>query len=286
MLFTDPSHSMAPVVAVLADSIKQQPQAKALATRLQLPLATESIQQHAVLFLTVTAERLELRRSNPRDEGGADEGGAVYVDFVTGKNAFRRKHGGGLRQSLARAVGLRGHRPLSILDATPGLGQDAFVLASLGGEVQMVERSPVVVALLADGLHRLANHAQQTGGDHLSMTLIQADARQFLENLCTKGNVSHEKRAYPDVIYLDPMYPHRDGSALVKKEMRRLRTLVGHDNDAPEILAIALRCAQKRVVVKRPRLAPPLAGTPPTMIIPGKNTRFDVYLAANTPLKR
>ena len=45
----------------------------------------------------------------------------------------------------------------------------------------------------------------------------------------------------PDVVYLDPTYPHRGKSALAKKEMRRLRAVVGEDADAPHLLAAALQ---------------------------------------------
>jgi 16S rRNA (guanine1516-N2)-methyltransferase len=41
-----------------------------------------------------------------------------------------------------------------VIDGTAGLGKDAFVLAGLGCKVTLVERHPVVVALLADGLAR------------------------------------------------------------------------------------------------------------------------------------
>lgn len=276
MILTTSPPALDPIVAVLADSSEQLTQAKALAKHLRLPLATLD-GQSSMLLLTVTAQRLELRSLDPK------EGGAVYVDFVTGKNAFRRQHGGGLRQALVRAVGLRGHGKLSIVDATPGLGQDAFVLASLGGRVLMLERSPVVAALLADGLQRLQSHAEQTGMAPTPMALLQADARFFFNfnsGLSSRDKTVAEQGKPPEVIYLDPMYPHRNSSALVKKEMRRLRTLVGNDSDAPELLAAALLYAKKRVVVKRPRLAPPLAGTAPTMAVNSKNTRFDVYLVS------
>ncbi|MBF0460926.1 MAG: class I SAM-dependent methyltransferase [Magnetococcales bacterium] len=247
-------------MAIWAASPAQWSQATLWADRLSLPLVAEP--SGARLLLVVTDTRLELRSVDP------EEGGAIYVDFVGGKGGFRRAHGGGLRQPLARAVGLRGNRPLRILDATPGLGQDALVLAALGGVVQMVERSPVVAALLADGLRRLAEGMGQT--DALALTLVQADARRVLEGWSGQ-------EGGPDVVYLDPMYPHRDGSALSKKEMRRLRVLVGDDGDAAELLAVALTVARQRVVVKRPRLAPVLGGQP-TMAIGSKNTRFDVYL--------
>lgn len=260
--------TQSPLIAVMADSHEQWNQAKILAHRLGLPLLSD-VEDAAIFCLVVTAERLELRASDPQ------EGGAIYVDFVGGKNGFRRAHSRGLRQPLARAVGLRGNRPLSILDATPGMGQDAFVLASLGGRVQMVERSPVVAALLEDGLRRLACMADKT----TPLSLVQADARAWMATL-----KSDER---PDVIYLDPMYPHRPGTALVKKEMRRLRQVVGDDSDAPDLLENSLSCARQRVVVKRSLLTTPLAGRSPTMTITSKNIRFDVYrvapLATNPP---
>ena len=43
----------------------------------------------------------------------------------------------------------------------------------------------------------------------------------------------------PDVVYLDPMFPHREKSALVKKEMRVFQELVGADNDADDLLDFA-----------------------------------------------
>ena len=99
--------------------------------------------------------------------------------------------------------------------------------------------------------------------------MIQTDAISFLQSL-TKDHSPH-------VIYLDPMYPHRKKSALVKKEMRFFRALVGEDEDAGDLLDVALRCATTRVVVKRPRRGESLPGPPPTRTILGKSTRYDVY---------
>ena len=86
------------------------------------------------------------------------------------------------------------------------------------------------------------------------------------------------KTKYPDVIYLDPMFPSRSKSALNKKSMRILKEIVGKDSDSDQLLKIALKTALKRVVVKRPKLAPHLAGKKPDITYRGKSSRFDVYL--------
>jgi len=99
--------------------------------------------------------------------------------------------------------------------------------------------------------------------------LVVADGRPYLQNLSESDR--------PDVVYLDPMYPHRRKSALAKKEMQLLRQLVGDDEDASELLLAALASAKQRVVVKRPRLAPVLVGSAPGFQITAPNTRFDIY---------
>lgn len=193
--------------------------------------------------------------------------GPVQADFVAGAMAHRRLHGGGAGQPVARAVGLRpGIRP-QVLDATAGLGRDAFVLASLGCQVTLLERSPIIHALLDDALARAALDPE-VAPIAARMKLLRADARTWLEQA---------GEGVADVVYLDPMFPHRDKSSLVKKEMRVFRALVGDDEDAGALLAKALRCARYRVVVKRPRLAPDLDGQAPSHRLEGKSGRFDIY---------
>lgn len=249
-------------IAVAADPPCLSDQAAAWARALSLPLANSDDPRFACL-LVKTPQRLELRIQGP------DAPGPIYAEFASGPLAYRRRFGGGRRQPLARAVGLKGGINPKILDPTAGLGQDAFVLACLGCTVEMVERSPLVAALLRDGLDR-AGADPEIGPlirDRLSLTMTEG---------CTiMAHIGEDQR--PDVVYLDPMYPHRTKTALVRKEMRALRHLVGEDPDAPALLHCALNCARRRVVVKRPRLAPAINGPLPGMVIEGKNTRFDVY---------
>ena len=187
---------------------------------------------------------------------------SLKVDFVTGKADFRRKHPS--KELLTKACGLKkGNRP-TIIDATAGLGRDAFVLASQGCQVTMLERSPELAALLKEALKQL-----HTSDPSIQLDLVHCEAKDYLAKL--------PEEQHPDVIYLDPMHPTRKKSALVKKEMRELRELVGEDQDAAELFEIALKTAKKRVVVKRPRTANPLSTKEPNLTLTGKSTRFDVY---------
>jgi 16S rRNA (guanine1516-N2)-methyltransferase len=80
-----------------------------------------------------------------------------------------------------------------------------------------------------------------------------------------------------DVILLDPMFPERGKSALKDKGMRALRALVGDDLDASALLTLARRYVGRRVVVKRPLGAEPLAGPAPSGAIRGTTVRYDIY---------
>jgi 16S rRNA (guanine1516-N2)-methyltransferase len=215
------------------------------------------------LALVQLTSHLELRQLDEPKVG------AIKVDFASDALTFRRLHGGGKKEAIARAIGLKGKDSLHVLDATAGLGRDAFVLASLGCVVDMIERSPVVAALLQDGLERAAS-------DNNLSVWLPANMRLFL-GVATDllANWSHKK---PDVVYLDPMFPHRKKNAAVKKEMRIFQQLLGPDEDADLLLEPALALAKNRVVVKRPTGAPFLAGRKPQIKMLGKANRFDVYL--------
>ncbi len=199
-------------------------------------------------------------------QGGRKAPGPVRVDFLSGAVAHRRVFGGGAGQQIAKAIGIKsGLRP-QVADLTAGLGRDSFVLASLGCRVQMVERTPVVGLLLEDGLARAAGDPE-IGAIIDSMSLYRGDAQEWLAATDSQ----------PDVIYLDPMFPHSNKSAQVKKEMLLFRQLVGDDADAAELLDAALHKAQYRVVVKRPRKAPTLDTRKPSYSLEGKSGRFDIY---------
>lgn len=217
--------------------------------------------ENAVMALVLTLQHLELRKRDEPKLGG------IYVDFVSGTMAHRRRFGGGRGEAVAKAVGIKKDYLPTIVDATAGLGRDAFVLASLGCHVRMLERHPVVAALLDDGLQRGYQDEEIGGWLRERMTLLHASSITTLTDITPQ----------PDVVYLDPMYPHKQKSALVKKEMRVFQSLVGADEDADNLLSPARALAKRRVVVKRPDYAEPLAGIAASAAITTKNHRFDIY---------
>jgi 16S rRNA (guanine1516-N2)-methyltransferase len=229
-----------------------------LAQQLGLPLVRTADASHELL-LTVTADRLELRSAAPRGPG------PIRVEFVEGPLGYSRRVGGS--RLLFQAIGVRSG-PLRAIDATAGLGQDAFLLAWKGCQVTAIERSPIVFALLQDGLRRALRAPEVQSALHDRLRFVVGDARDLLRDLPASEA--------PDVVYLDPMYPPRNKSALGRKEMAILRRIVGHDHDAGELLTTARAVARRHVVVKRMRHAPPL-GPHPIRVYEGTTTRYDVY---------
>ncbi|WP_273431484.1 class I SAM-dependent methyltransferase [Chitinibacter tainanensis] len=199
----------------------------------------------------------------------------VWVDLVGGAAAHRRQFGGGRGQPVAKAVGIKGDYLPRVLDATAGLGRDAFVLASLGCQLTLIERTPVAYLLLKDGLRRAAADTQ-VADIAQRMQLHFGDARSWLTELAA-GSGPLAAQSF-DVVYLDPMFPEPGKRAKSKKDMAAFQTLIGGDPDADALLAPARQIARKRVTVKRPRLAPVLAGVKPDFCLEGDSTRFDGYL--------
>ncbi|MDC0173200.1 class I SAM-dependent methyltransferase [Gammaproteobacteria bacterium] len=204
--------------------------------------------------------------------------GPIRVDFHNGANTHRRKYGGGNGQAIAKAVGVSGRFFPSVLDLTAGLGGDSFVLASLGCDVRLFERNAIIACLLRDGIER----AIRAGSDDPELRDVMGRLK-FLECDSTDVIKSLTEEDWPDVIYLDPMFPHRKKSAKVKKEMQAFQNIVGGDDDADALLKLAIDSARYRVVVKRSTNAEFLADLPPTYSLTGKSTRFDIFALRKIP---
>lgn len=205
------------------------------------------------------------------------KGISIRANFHDASTIYRRKKGGGKGQMIAKAVGLKSRVYPNVLDATAGLGKDAFVLASLGCQVALLERSPIVHALLEDGLKQARKFGLAEDSELLRildrMKLIGGDAMDYMDAMLPAER--------PDVVYLDPMFPPRTKSAQVKKEMQVLHQLLDVDDGGNALLESAIKIARSRVVVKRPRVAPTLSGFEPSYTLEGKRNRFDVYTLRN-----
>tara|TARA_R100000005_G_scaffold96160_1_gene81092 strand:- start:7041 stop:7889 length:849 start_codon:yes stop_codon:yes gene_type:complete len=256
-------------IAVAASDDTQRGRALALAQQLGTHFVEPgqaNIPPAVQALLWVGADALSLQAVAARGRSP----GPISVDF--GGAAMRHRRRGGQNELLGKAVGVSKKPALAVLDATAGLGRDSFVLADLGCAVVLAEREPVVLALLDDGLERAA----RTGDAWLNrvagrMTLHRGEAATLPAGVLSTL----------DVIYLDPMFPERDKSAAVKKEMALFQTLFAGDttpDDAAQLLDWALGCDVARVVVKRPLRAPSLTHQQPSHTIAGKAVRYDVYV--------
>jgi 16S rRNA (guanine1516-N2)-methyltransferase len=220
--------------------------AEALAARLQLPIDNAAKAQ-----LLITEDRL-LLKIHPFLP--------LHADF--GREFWQKRRDAGKKQGLVRAC--KPKAGLRIIDATAGWGRDAAVLASFGAEVLMLERSPIMSALLDDALQQRDRNSNST----LKLKLVNQDAIMYLNSLSPEE--------YPDVIYIDPMHPSRQKAALVKKDLQVLQQMIGADEDALTLINVARRRVLQKVVVKWPQQLVPL--TDPSASIDGKTVRFDLYM--------
>lgn len=256
---------MTPILSISYTSEKGKKAATDFALKYNYP-CEENSDINSTLILNYSDEYVELRDN--------DKNISIHIDFLSGNLAHRQQFGGGRGQSIAKAIGLKqGTPPPTIIDATAGLAKDAFVLACLGCPVTLLERSPVIVELIQDAIKRAEEDEQFKSILQTGFNVIAESSIHYLTTL-----LALSKTECPDVIYLDPMYPHRKKSASVKKNMQILQTLLGQDDDTQELLSISLKVATKRVVVKRPKGSPNLSPIKPTYCVESKKTRYDVYI--------
>lgn len=187
----------------------------------------------------------------------------LRIDFTDANMQYRQRTSG-KRQPLAKAIAIKGNVDLQVVDATAGLGNDAWILASLGCQVRMIERSALLHALLADALER-AQMNNRTQSIAQRITLLHGDCTTLL---CTLDNI--------DVIYLDPMFAHSPKRAKTNQGMQLLQTLIGYQDPIP-LLEAALHSTCQKVVVKRPQHAPLLRLEILNYQVATKTGRFEVY---------
>lgn len=192
----------------------------------------------------------------------------LCFDFLSDKLIYRISHGGKHKENVAKAV-MSGLSHPVVFDATAGMGRDSFILQCAGCSVYMFERNPVIWLLLRDALDRA-----------VSSTFFKA-LPHGLPSLMPCGEACrYQGDVVPDVIYYDPMFPDRKKSALVKKEMRIFKALIGADEDIESTLLALICMAKHKVILKRPQTAAPITfqGVKPIGSVEGGACRFDIYM--------
>ena len=191
----------------------------------------------------------------------------LKCSFIEGPILHRLKYGKGRGQNLAKAVGMKFNKNRTVVDATAGLGYDAFILASLGANVTLIERSEIIYDLLGKALTEALNFGGEGSNIVKRMDLIFGDSKDILPKL------------EPEVVLIDTMYKERKKSALVKNNMRLVREIVGPDSDYLELVHVALNQARNRVVIKLPRYSDENKNYKPySHQILGKSIRYDVHM--------
>jgi len=227
-------------------------------------------------YLQLTQSKLQLVKNNSKSN-------PLFIDFNAGTYRHRRLYGGGKNQLIAKAMGMnKGYIP-HVYDATAGLARDAFVLAGLGCEVTMIERTNLLAGLLDNALQNGLNNPE-THTICSKMHLINQDSIVYFSKLLAEQLKPVAEHLKPEIIYLDPMYPEKNGTALVKKEMQFLQQVVGKDIDAKQLLDISIELAQYRVVVKRPKSAEYLGQLKPQLQLFEKKQRLDIYINQKLPI--
>ena len=153
------------------------------------------------------------------------------------------------------------------IDATAGMGEDAFLLAAQGYEVTLYEQNPVVAALLKDAIRR-AKKNQILKDIAGRMKVVEADSVESMSKLLDPV----------DVIYLDPMFPARQKSSLINKKLQLIQKLEPPCSEETDLFDAALKVCPSRIIVKRPLKSECLAGREPSYTLKGKAIRYDCYV--------
>ena len=166
----------------------------------------------------------------------------LIADFA--RDLHRVKRGNLQRELLVRAAKIKrnpepekgaGDKALTAVDATAGFGEDSLLLAAAGFSVTLFENDPVIAALLSDALRR-AEEVPELSEAVSRMRFIEGDSitamRRMTEGMfhsgsydCFKANEGRNETAppvLPEVILLDPMFPERQKSSLVKKKAQNV----------------------------------------------------------------
>ena len=246
--------------------------AEALAAHLKTTLLHTT--PDAPVWLSVDAAGLSL----------TDGDQAMRGDFT--KLQKRLQYHNLTHELLVKATKVKGREKLRVIDATAGMGEDSLLLAAAGCEVTLYEQDPVIAALLQDtmrraleeaALHKIVMRMQLVEGDSIGHLRRLGEAATGNDAAAATSDADTALKR-PDVIYLDPMFPERQKSGLVKKKFQLIHYLEAPAENEEALMQAAIAAHPFKIVVKRPAKGPYLAGLKPSYSLEGKAIRYDCYV--------
>ena len=225
-----------------------------LAGRLGISVADDKDKVTTELYLLINDDGLSL----------SDGKNTMRGDFSQKLSRLKPNNLNG--ELLVKASKINGVKEeLTLIDATAGMGEDALILAASGFNVKLYEYNPIIRELLKDTMDRAKQNPDLEAIVN-RMELCGADSIEAMENLSYKA----------DVILLDPMFPARQKSALVKKKFQLLQHLEQPCSNEEDLLSAAISVHPRKIVIKRMAKGPYLAGRKPDYSLQGKAIRYDI----------
>ena len=240
------------LISILVKNDLNMEKAQIISKKLNIEIITES-NFKSDLILQLDEDGLALVSDNMK----------LFGDFT--KTIKRIKQSNLEKELLIHAAKIKGKKQdLVAIDATAGMGEDSMLLAAYGFQVKLYENNPIIAELLKDALERaqLIPELKEIVG---RMKVFEEDSILAMQNL------DYE----PDVILLDPMFPERTKSALIKKKFQILHKIETPCTNEKELLDSAIKANPKKIVIKRPLKGEYLAGVKPNYSVKGNSIRFD-----------
>lgn len=229
--------------------------AKKLSSKLDINVVGDGYYDSYKLFLVVKNGVLSLTDNNLSMEG----------DFSKMSNRLKPNNLNG--EMIVKACKIKGSSNYSVLDATAGMGEDSFLLSASGFNVTLCEYNKIIYSLLENTFER-ATEDKKIKSIVQKMKIKNVDSIEYMKSLTEK----------PDIILLDPMFPERKKSGLIKKKFQLLQQLELPDSNGAELINTALSLNPKKIVIKRPIDSEYLGNIKPDYFIEGNSIRYDCII--------
>lgn len=226
--------------------------AQSLANRINVPITEKEGEHLTIMF----------------DSKGVSLSGYGLCYQGDFENMLRRVSDGRLQhEMLVKAVKSTSDTKLTAIDATAGMGEDAFLIAAYGYDVTLHEQNPVIAVLLKDAIRRAKKHPELKEIAS-RMHLVEGDSVELLSKRVDEV----------DLIYLDPMFPQRQKTGLINKKLQLIQKLEPPCSTEQDLFMAAEGAHPSKIIVKRPLKSPHLAGKKPNYMLEGKAIRYDCYV--------